>query len=170
MNDILPCVDDLLELIWQSRRNNAGITCAADYMYHEELGSPVFYDNWVARDINGTALENVFVDEEDNSKNYLHHRLGIHDDPPALGMRARPCLPPVLPPSPPSSSARPSRSSPARLAPRPRSCTAPPSTSPPSRASGSTTRPPARASAWRTAKYHLWQTDEVDRVRFKPGA
>ncbi|KAI0795709.1 capsular associated protein [Abortiporus biennis] len=59
MNDILPCVDDLLELIWQSRRNNAGITCAADYMFHEELGSPVFYDNWVARDINGTALENA---------------------------------------------------------------------------------------------------------------
>ncbi|KAF4613279.1 hypothetical protein D9613_010859 [Agrocybe pediades] len=59
MNDILPCVDDLLELIWQSRRNNAGITCAADYMYHEEIGSPVFYDNWVARDINGTALENA---------------------------------------------------------------------------------------------------------------
>ncbi|KAF8893098.1 capsular associated protein [Infundibulicybe gibba] len=59
MNDILPCIDDLLELIWQSRRNNAGITCAADYMYHEEIGSPVFYDNWVARDINGTALENA---------------------------------------------------------------------------------------------------------------
>ena len=37
MNDILPCVDDLLELIWQSRSNNAGITCAADYMYHSEL-------------------------------------------------------------------------------------------------------------------------------------
>jgi len=59
MNDILPCVDDLLELIWQSRNNNAGITCAADYMYHEEIQSPVFYDNWVARDINGTALENA---------------------------------------------------------------------------------------------------------------
>jgi len=59
MNDILPCVDDLLELIWQSRRNNAGITCAADYMYHDEIQSPVFYDNWVARDINGTALENA---------------------------------------------------------------------------------------------------------------
>ncbi|KAF8843505.1 glycosyltransferase family 69 protein [Paxillus ammoniavirescens] len=59
MNDVLPCVDDLLELIWQSRRNNAGITCAADYMYHDDLGSPVFYDNWVARDINGTALENA---------------------------------------------------------------------------------------------------------------
>jgi alpha-1,3-mannosyltransferase len=37
MNDVLPCVDDLLELIWQSRNNNAGITCAADYMYHDEL-------------------------------------------------------------------------------------------------------------------------------------
>lgn len=37
MNDILPCVDDLLELIWQSRKNNAGITCATDYMFHEEL-------------------------------------------------------------------------------------------------------------------------------------
>jgi len=59
MNDILPCVDDLLELIYQSRLNNAGITCAADYMYHEEIASPVFYDNWVARDINGTALENA---------------------------------------------------------------------------------------------------------------
>ncbi|KAG6825913.1 hypothetical protein H0H92_001883 [Tricholoma furcatifolium] len=59
MNDILPCVDDLLELIYQSRVNNAGITCASDYMYHDEIGAPVFYDNWVARDINGTALENA---------------------------------------------------------------------------------------------------------------
>lgn len=37
MNDILPCVDDILELIWQSRKQNAGITCAADYMYHDEI-------------------------------------------------------------------------------------------------------------------------------------
>ncbi|KAF8624724.1 hypothetical protein AX17_007055 [Amanita inopinata Kibby_2008] len=59
MNDVLPCVDDLLELIWQSRRNNAGITCASDYMYHPDIASPVFYDNWVARDVNGTALENA---------------------------------------------------------------------------------------------------------------
>lgn len=39
MNDILPCVDDILELIWQSRKQNAGITCAADYMYHNEIVS-----------------------------------------------------------------------------------------------------------------------------------
>ncbi len=40
MNDILPCVDDVLELIWQSRRQNAGITCAADYMFHDDIVSP----------------------------------------------------------------------------------------------------------------------------------
>ncbi|KAG0149837.1 hypothetical protein CROQUDRAFT_653130 [Cronartium quercuum f. sp. fusiforme G11] len=59
MNDVLPCTDDLLELIWQSRRQNAGITCGADYIFHDEIAQPVFYDNWVARDINGTALENA---------------------------------------------------------------------------------------------------------------
>ncbi|KAG9310171.1 glycosyltransferase family 69 protein [Chiua virens] len=56
MNDILPCVDDILELLWQSRRHNAGITCAADYMYHEELSSPVFYDNWMQSCWNGVAV------------------------------------------------------------------------------------------------------------------
>ena len=40
MNDVLPCVDDVLELIWQSRRHNAGLTCAADYMFHDEIVSP----------------------------------------------------------------------------------------------------------------------------------
>ncbi|KDQ56544.1 glycosyltransferase family 69 protein [Jaapia argillacea MUCL 33604] len=77
MNDILPCVDDILELLWQSRRNNAGITCAADYMYHDEIGAPVFYDNWVARDLNGTALENapfetVFHHEESSDRFQRH--------------------------------------------------------------------------------------------------
>jgi alpha-1,3-mannosyltransferase len=77
MNDILPCVDDVLELIWQSRRQNAGITCAADYMFHDEIGAPVFYDNWVARDINGTALENapfeaVFHHEESSDRFQKH--------------------------------------------------------------------------------------------------
>lgn len=43
MNDILPCIDDLLELIWQSRRQNAGVTCAADYMYHDEIVSLIVF-------------------------------------------------------------------------------------------------------------------------------
>ena len=40
MNDVLPCVDDLLELVWQSRRQNAGITCGSDYIFHDEVVSP----------------------------------------------------------------------------------------------------------------------------------
>lgn len=47
MNDVLPCVDDLLELIWQSRRNNAGITCAADYMYHKEIVRPPLFPIYI---------------------------------------------------------------------------------------------------------------------------
>lgn len=39
MNDVLPCIDDVLELIWQSRRQNAGLTCAADYMFHDGVVS-----------------------------------------------------------------------------------------------------------------------------------
>ena len=42
MNDVLPCVDDLLELIWQSRRQNAGITCGSDYIFHDEIVRPSF--------------------------------------------------------------------------------------------------------------------------------
>ncbi|KAI5480624.1 glycosyltransferase family 69 protein [Pseudohyphozyma bogoriensis] len=77
MNDVLPCVDDLLELVWQSRRQNAGITCGSDYIFHDEVGQPVFYDNWVARDMNGTALENapfeaVFRDV-DSSHRFQRH-------------------------------------------------------------------------------------------------
>lgn len=39
MNDVLPCIDDLLELVWQSRRQNAGITCGSDYIFHAEVVS-----------------------------------------------------------------------------------------------------------------------------------
>lgn len=77
MNDILPCVDDVLELIYQSRLQNAGLTCAADYMFHDQLNTPVFYDNWVARDMNGTALENapfegVFHDVQSGQRFQAH--------------------------------------------------------------------------------------------------
>ena len=48
MNDILPCVDDILELIWQSRRQNAAITCATDYMFHEEIVSVAVLPNYAS--------------------------------------------------------------------------------------------------------------------------
>src|SRR5712671_1552781 len=43
MNDILPCIDDVLELIYQSRLNNDGITCATDYMYHDNQERPLLF-------------------------------------------------------------------------------------------------------------------------------
>ena len=39
-NAVYPCVDDVLELIYQGRLNNARITCAADYMFQDELVRP----------------------------------------------------------------------------------------------------------------------------------
>jgi alpha-1,3-mannosyltransferase len=114
MNDVLPCIDDLLELVWQSRRQNAGITCGSDYIFHDEVvrllplspqctvlthmpvgttcilrqvrlddrdsSSPRLTDalhSWVARDINGTALENapfesVFHDIESGHRFQRH--------------------------------------------------------------------------------------------------
>lgn len=108
MNDVLPCVDDLLELVWQSRRQNAGITCGSDYIFHDEIVRHFFscrtqltlagttcvlrqvsqtlsfdvdgadaFDSWVARDMNGTALENapfeaVFRDLESGHRFQRH--------------------------------------------------------------------------------------------------
>lgn len=121
MNDVLPCVDDLLELVWQSRRQNAGITCGSDYIFHDEVvrlvllslvgfrhaDSPPWHAgrvnrfsttsasslhcmrprvlltaftlccSWVARDMNGTALENapfeaVFRDMESSHRFQRH--------------------------------------------------------------------------------------------------
>ncbi|OBZ77771.1 hypothetical protein A0H81_02388 [Grifola frondosa] len=47
---------------------------------HEEFGL----------DLHDLNLENVFVDEQDNSKVVnLHHRLGVHNHAPIMGMRAR---------------------------------------------------------------------------------
>ena len=49
MNDVLPCVDDLLELIWQSRRQNAGITCGSDYIFHDEIVRLLLHFSFVTR-------------------------------------------------------------------------------------------------------------------------
>lgn len=61
MNDILPCVDDLLELIWQSRRQNAGITCAADYMYHDDIVRSRRDRSERAHDINRVHLSSTTI-------------------------------------------------------------------------------------------------------------
>lgn len=52
LNDVLFCRDDLFELLYQQHLQQSHITCGVDYdlQWGE---TPLFYDNWVARDING---------------------------------------------------------------------------------------------------------------------
>ncbi|KAJ2747476.1 hypothetical protein GGI20_000465 [Coemansia sp. BCRC 34301] len=51
LNDVYFCLSDLLELVFQSRAQDAHLVCAEDYdMYN---GGPGFYDTWVARDMRG---------------------------------------------------------------------------------------------------------------------
>ncbi|KAJ2813554.1 hypothetical protein FBU31_007428, partial [Coemansia sp. 'formosensis'] len=54
INDIFFCMNDILELAYQSRAQSTHLTCAEDFvMFRGELG---FYDNWVARDMHGQKL------------------------------------------------------------------------------------------------------------------
>ncbi|KAI9142310.1 cryptococcal mannosyltransferase 1-domain-containing protein [Paraphysoderma sedebokerense] len=50
LNDVLFCVDDMYELLFQAKRQKAALTCGIDYW---QGGDPVIYDSWVHRDIYG---------------------------------------------------------------------------------------------------------------------
>eukprot|EP00834_Sanchytrium_tribonematis_P004333 NODE_207_length_12890_cov_0.936518.p3 type:complete len:398 gc:universal NODE_207_length_12890_cov_0.936518:6383-7576(+) len=68
LNDILFCVDDLLELIHQRIFQNASMVAGLDFdMKKDRLG---FYDNWVMRDMNGEIphffIENLMTDPKSN--------------------------------------------------------------------------------------------------------
>ncbi|OZJ06553.1 hypothetical protein BZG36_00525 [Bifiguratus adelaidae] len=55
LNDILFCKDDVLELIYQQSLQGSDMTCGLDYDL--QWGDvPLFYDNWVARDITGLSF------------------------------------------------------------------------------------------------------------------
>lgn len=58
INDIFFCADDLRELIYQSYRHHADVTCATDFDVAEPSNDPQlgFYDTWVARDVRGEAF------------------------------------------------------------------------------------------------------------------
>ncbi|KAJ2805438.1 hypothetical protein H4S07_004021, partial [Coemansia furcata] len=49
INDIYFCMNDLLELAYQSRTQSTHLTCAEDFVMFNEI--PGFYDTWVARDM-----------------------------------------------------------------------------------------------------------------------
>ena len=48
-NDVVLCPEDILELIYQHRYQNATMTCALDWQYQGEC----FYDNWIGRSMSG---------------------------------------------------------------------------------------------------------------------
>ncbi|KAL1868870.1 hypothetical protein VTK73DRAFT_3450 [Phialemonium thermophilum] len=57
INDVVPCVEDLLELLLQLRVLDADMTCAMDWTFIGE--EPAFYDVWVSRTITGDSFFEV---------------------------------------------------------------------------------------------------------------
>ncbi|KAK0631530.1 cryptococcal mannosyltransferase 1-domain-containing protein [Immersiella caudata] len=53
INDVAICMEDILELIYQKRYQNADMACAFDWIGGGEEGEAVFYDSYIARGING---------------------------------------------------------------------------------------------------------------------
>ncbi|CAO1606237.1 hypothetical protein XANCAGTX0491_009738 [Xanthoria calcicola] len=69
LNDVAICMEDILELIYQRRRQNADMTCAMDWTY---VGpDPTFYDVWIARGMNGDSFFNIPPDGNWNSAWHL---------------------------------------------------------------------------------------------------
>ncbi|KAJ2549169.1 hypothetical protein EV175_004547 [Coemansia sp. RSA 1933] len=55
VNDVFFCAPDVLELIYQTDKQNAHMACAEDFVIKH--GSLAFYDTWVARDMLGQAFK-----------------------------------------------------------------------------------------------------------------
>jgi alpha-1,3-mannosyltransferase len=64
-NDIALCMEDILELLHQRRRQGADQTCAMDWTYVGD--NPTFYDVWIARGMTGDLFFNI---PEDGSWDY----------------------------------------------------------------------------------------------------
>ncbi|KAL8669486.1 MAG: hypothetical protein Q9168_005920 [Polycauliona sp. 1 TL-2023] len=69
LNDVAICMEDILELIYQRRRQNADMTCAMDWTYAGQ--DPTFYDVWIARGMNGDSFFNIPPDGNWNSAWHL---------------------------------------------------------------------------------------------------
>ncbi|KAL8685002.1 MAG: hypothetical protein Q9224_006022 [Gallowayella concinna] len=54
LNDVSLCLEDILELIHQRKKQNADMVCAMDWSYWGP--SATFYDVWIARDMHGQTF------------------------------------------------------------------------------------------------------------------
>ncbi|KAL1850972.1 hypothetical protein VTK73DRAFT_9590 [Phialemonium thermophilum] len=60
LNDVVPCAEDVLELLLQRQTLGADMTCAMDWTY---VGpDPTFYDVWIARTIAGDSFFHIPAD------------------------------------------------------------------------------------------------------------
>lgn len=69
LNDVAICMEDILELIHQRRRQNADMTCAMDWTYVGR--DPTFYDVWISRGLNGDSFFEIPPDGNWNSAWHL---------------------------------------------------------------------------------------------------
>ncbi|OAL39594.1 hypothetical protein AYO20_00991 [Fonsecaea nubica] len=81
LNDIAPCAEDILELIYQRTLLKADMTCGMDWYNLEDGGT--FYDSWIGRQMNGETFfevpqstswdfsKNLFWNHETSKSRYL---------------------------------------------------------------------------------------------------
>ncbi|KAM7199872.1 cryptococcal mannosyltransferase 1 domain containing protein [Naviculisporaceae sp. PSN 640] len=81
INDILPCAEDLLELLHQLTFQRADMACAMDWRYTSETDpqdSATFYDVWVSRTLTG----DLFFDIPPSTGSWEHSHTLFPSDPP----------------------------------------------------------------------------------------
>ncbi len=83
INDISLCMEDILELIHQRKKQKADMVCAMDWVYLGE--HPTFYDVWIARGMNGDTFFEIPSDGSwdkawdifwNNPEAYMAYRTG----------------------------------------------------------------------------------------------
>lgn len=61
INDVIFCVTDILELIYNHVYQESHLTCGLDFVWMKILNDHIFYDNWVTRNVHGERLwDSVF--------------------------------------------------------------------------------------------------------------
>ena len=53
LNDVVVCAQQILDLLLMHQHNDADLSCGMDWMWDQRTKGLTFYDNWVARTING---------------------------------------------------------------------------------------------------------------------
>ncbi|KAI9136178.1 mannosyltransferase 1, partial [Paraphysoderma sedebokerense] len=95
LNDVLFCVDDMYELLFQAKQQKAALTCGIDY---HQGNNPVIYDLWVQRDLAGLPPRTINAPIAENlegwrSYNYLTSLYDTFAHHPGTALRLKKQLP-----------------------------------------------------------------------------